>query len=357
MAVVIGSFVIMGLYSLYSISMRAYRLQDQTMEAWGHLRTGATQLKADLRSAAFNAPAQSDKEDWVFVLGASPIYAVAIDVDPDVPVASPAQNENVFPQRITLTGDFESHQTFTTSMVQGQDLVLQWGPTNGDETEFNRIFSPTNLVRIELYGVARQEQIIPIDSASYNGGNNPTVSLTASVQNIQGFGSGHEVTVLSRVRYRLQRDTKRDKESVKYDLIREKLDRSGLPVMGSWLVVAEYIVDLQVLDLCFNTTTPIPGSMQQLPVLITCYPTLSDLADSPHKLTVSGNNDSHLLRSLTFKLSARASYEDPIVMFSPRTSEVAPLRAFDIDPTMKGAARVVETASTTFFTSIQARRQ
>lgn len=356
-AIAVGSFVVLGIYSIYSVSMRTYRLQDQTVEAIAHLRTGMSQLKTDLRSTAFNAPAQSDKEDWVFVVGANPIFAFSIEVDQDLPVANPVANININPQRVTLTGDFEGHQTFTTSAVNGQEITLQWSPENGTEADFNRIFSKDHMLRIELYGQARQEQVIPINSADYRGGLNPTVRVAAPVQSMQGFGSGHEVGVLSTVRYRLVRDTKRDKESVKYDLIREKIDRFGLPVVGSWLVVAEYVVDMQFYDFCFNTTNPSSGTMEQTPIFHVCHATLADLKASAQHLDPKGTNDSHLLRSVSFKLSVRSPFEDAVVRHTPRASLNAPLKTYELDIQAEGAARVVESAAMVFLAGIQARRQ
>ncbi len=62
-------------------------------------------------------------------------------------------------------------------------------------------------------------------------------------------------------------------------------------------------------------------------------------------------------RSLTFKRAVRAPYEDSVVTFAPRPEVDGPLRAYELDPNLIGAARVVETAATVFLTGIQARRQ
>ena len=356
-AVLIGAFVIMALYAMYSISVRSYRVQDQALEAMSQLRAGTAQLRADLRSAAFNGPAQSEKEPWVFVLGGTSIYAVVIDVDPDVPVSEIGSNDNISPQRIALTGDFESHQLFQATMIAGQEVTLQWGPENGTKADFERIFVPSNQLRIESYGAARQEQYIPIVSANYNGGVNPKVTVQDAVQNVSGFGSGSEISVISTVRYRLERDTKRNAESVKYDLIREKLDPFGQPVQGSWLVVAEYVVDLQVFDLCFNESEPAVGTMEQLPIALTCYANLEKLESSFHSLENSNSNTAHKLRSLSVKLATRTIFEDEDIPFAPRESMNEPLRTYELDASLAGAARVYEAGFTVFMTSIQARRQ
>jgi len=356
-AVLVGAFVIMALYAMYSISVRTYRVQDQAMEALSQLRAGTSQLRADLRSAAFNAPAQSEKEPWAFVFGGVPLYAVVVDVDPEVPVSDIGSNDNISPQRITLTGDFDSHQLFQATMIAGQEVTLQWGPENGTKTDFERIFVSSNQLRIEMYGAARQEQYIPIVSANYNGGINPKITVQDAVQNISGFGSGSEVSVVSTIRYRLERDTKRNEESVKYDLIREKINPMGQPVQGSWLVVAEYVVDLQVFDLCFNESEPEAGTMEQLPIELVCYPTLEKLSSSFHSLDNNSNNTAHQLRAMSVKIATRTSFEDQDITFAPRDSINEPLRTYELDPSLAGAARVYEAPFTVFMTSIQSRRQ
>ena len=356
-AVLVGAFVIMALYAMYSISVRTYRVQDQALEAMSQLRAGTAQLRADLRSAAFNAPGQSEKEPWAFVLGGVPLYAVVVDVDPEVPVSEIGANDNISPQRITLTGDFDSHQLFQATMIAGQEVTLQWGPENGTKADFERIFVNSNQLRIETYGSARQEQYIPIVSANYNGGVNPKITVQDAVQNVSGFGSGSEVSVVSTVRYRLERDTKRSDESVKYDLIREKIDPMGQPVKGSWLVVAEYVVDMQVYDLCFNEAEPAAGTMEQLPISLVCYPTLEKLESSFHSLANNSNNTAHQLRSMSVKLATRTAFEDQDITFAPRESINQPLRTYELDPSLTGAARVYEAPFTVFMTSIQARRQ
>jgi prepilin-type N-terminal cleavage/methylation domain-containing protein len=356
-AVLVGAVVIMALYAMYSISVRSYRVQDQALEAMSQLRAGTTQLRADLRSAAFNAPSQSEKEPWVFVLGGASLYAVVVDVDPDVPVANIGENDNIVPQRITLTGDFDSHQLFQATMIAGQAVTLQWGPENGGKVDFDRIFVNSNQLRIETYGAARQEQYIPIVSANFNGGVNPTITVQDSVQNVNGFGSGSEVSVVSTIRYRLELDTRRNADSVKYDLIREKISPMGQAVKGSWLVVAEYVVDLQFFDLCFNESTPVVGTMEQLPIALVCYPTLEELSSSPHSLDNNSNNTAHQLRSVSVKLSTRTAFEDQDVSFASRDTINEPLRTYELDPSLAGAARVYEAPFTVFMTSIQARRQ
>ena len=48
-SVLVGAIVIMGVYSIYGVATRGYRIQDQALQAMSNLRTGLHQLRADLR--------------------------------------------------------------------------------------------------------------------------------------------------------------------------------------------------------------------------------------------------------------------------------------------------------------------
>jgi prepilin-type N-terminal cleavage/methylation domain-containing protein len=355
--VLVGSIVIAGVYSIYTESVRGYRVQNHALEGLGQLRMAVRQVRADLRSAGFNAPAQSNQENWVDVPVGLVLSAVAVDVDPDPQVPHPSSNQNIEPQRIRLMGDFFAHKTFTSEVVAGTTVTLPWDVSDGDEIAFHRIFNDRRMLRIETFGVARREQIIPIQSASFNGGVLPQITLQEPVSGISGFGGGHEVSVLGYVRYRLKRDMRRNNASLKWDLVREELDAKGNAVPGTALIVSEYVVDLQVYDVCLNVTPPEAGTMRQVPVAMQCFANLAALSASPYTLDGTASNASHLLRSMTVKISTRAPYEDEDLPFAPRGALDAPLNSFELEPEMKGAARVYEMASTVTLVSVQARRQ
>ncbi|MEZ4266279.1 MAG: prepilin-type N-terminal cleavage/methylation domain-containing protein [Myxococcota bacterium] len=365
-AVLVGTIVSAGIYLMYSQSTRGYRVQNQTLDALGQLRTAGRQIRADLRSAGFNSPVQSAIEAWVVPPAGQTLTAVMVATDPDTPVALPTPNANIAPQQIRILGDFWSQRTYTAQDINGTNVQIEWDPTprsaggDGDEDDFNRIFQPNRMLRIEGYGVARREEIIEIASATWNGGGADvlqTVTLNNAVATVGGFGSGSEISVIGYRRYRLVNDVRRDTSSLKYDLVREDLDPTGAVVDGSALILAENIVDLQVYDFCLNVTAPDPGTMQQVPVQIQCFATLADLEASGRTLDTTATNASHLLRSMTVKVSARTPFEDESVPFAPRGDVDEPLRAFELDENAPGSARVFEVGIMTALTSIQARRQ
>ena len=366
-AAVLAGVIMLGVYSMYNSSVRGYRVQTQQLDALGQLRMGVRQIRADLRSAGFNAPAQSSVETWVETPVGLVVSAVAVETDPNAPIIAAEQNKHIQPQQIRILGDFYSHRTYTAELLNNTVVTLRWTADDGDQAAFDRIFRDTRLLRVETFGTSRREQVIPISSASYNGGNQPTVTLTEPLQDIQGFGTGSEVSVLGYVRYRLKKDTRRNAESSKVDLIREDLDPFGNSVPGSALIIAEYVVDLQVYDMCFNVTQPEAGTMRQVPVQVECVTDLGTLTSfesfyagfygSSLSLKADDSNQSHLLRGMTVRLSVRTPFEDEEVQFLSKQTLNEPLRVYDLDPEMDGAARVTEMAATIALTSIQARRQ
>jgi len=367
-AVVIASVVMLGVYSMYTSSVRGYRAQGQQLDSLGQLRMATRQIKADLRNAGYNAPGQSNAEAWVETPAGLVVSAVAVEEDPDAPVIAKELNKLIIPQRIRILGDFFSHRTYTAERVAGQTVTLRWDQAvDGSLAEFERIFNTRRMLRVETFGEARREQVIPIASASYNGGFSPTVTLTDPVQNMNGFGTGSEVSVLGYVRYRLKRDTRRDADGGKVDLIREELTPEGTAIAGTALIIAEYVVDLQVYDFCFNVTKPEEGTMRQTPVQIECIEDLGTLTSfegffagfygSSLSLRADDSNQSHLLRSLTVRMSTRTPFENEDIPFLAKEEINQPLRTYEVEPEMDGSARVTELAAMVILISIQARRQ
>jgi prepilin-type N-terminal cleavage/methylation domain-containing protein len=360
-AVLVGTIVVAGIYLLYSQSVKAYRVQNQSLDAIGQLRAAMHQMRTDLRSAGYNAPCQTDMEPWVTTPPGMVLSAVAVESDPAVPVMLPGVNKSIAPQQVRMLGDFWSHRTYITEAVAGQTVTLRWGPEDGDEDEFNRVFNSRRLLRIETYGVIREEQLLPIATADFAGGFNPSVTLANVVQGIGGFGTGNEVSVVGYIRYRLKRDTRRATDSLKIDLVREELLPNGALADGTALIIAENVVDLQIYDVCMNTNALQAGTMIQLPIVpgasLQCFPTMPLLGAAGRSLAPNGGNESHLLRSMTIKLAARTPYEDPDIPFAPRDTINEPLRAYELDVELPGAARVFELAAMTTLTSIQSRRQ
>lgn len=359
--ILLSAIVVGGVYAMYTVSVQAYRTQDHAIEAQSNLRRGLAQLRIDLRSAAFNAPANSDAEPWVEVVGITDILtAVQVEVDPNTPVHEDGINDAIAPQMLTLLGSYDSQLVFRTLRIDNDKVTIEWDQTEWRQADFDRVFNTNNLARLEFYGAAKNEQFIPIASveAFDPSSATQTFTLASAPQDIEklGLGAGHEVSIAGYVRYRLQQDTKRDADSAKYDLIRERLDPRGNAVAGSWLTIAEYVVDLQFYDLCYNEAAPISETTLTNTVTLQCYPTLAGAQAGGQGLDPGVNNASPRLRSLKVKLATRSPFEDPNMPFSARANVDVPLRAYEVTPEIFGAARVFEATATVFMTSLQARR-
>ncbi len=357
----VGAIVIAGVYSMYTISTKTYRIQNESLDALGQLRSAHKQLRADLRSAGYNSPGHTGVEGWVTTAGGAVYTALAVDHDDDPQVANPASNTGTNPHRLRILGDFWSQQTYRTASVTGATVTLEWDvATHGDQAEFERIFDPYGrdshrILRLETYGVARQEQFIPIATADFGTGANPTITLAQDPVGISGFGGGNEVSITGYVRYELGLDA----TGLKSDLFRVELLADGdTEIAESRLVIAEYIVDMQIYDVIVNRTIPEIGTMRQVPVDLYHMGTSVEWdAEYPLAPDDPANNFSHHVRSLTVKLSARTPHEDEGVPFAARIAQDAPLHAYELDPGLPGAARVFELASVTALTAIVARRQ
>ncbi len=354
--VLVGSIVIAGVYMMYTTSARGYRAQNHALDAIGQIRMGLKQIKADLRSAGFNAPAQSLQEAWVSVPSGDVLSAIAIDVDPTSPVIEPSQNTNIAPQRLRILGDFWSQRSYVVELVGGAVVTLRWDvAVDGEVEEFDRIFVTGRLLRLEAYGSARTEEFIAITDSAFNAGLNPTVTVAQAPGTISGLGTGTEASVLGYVQYSLK-DTG-STSGLKLDLVREELDITGAAVPNTGLVVAENIVDLQFYDLCMNTAAIEAGTMRQVPVSLACFQNLAGLQAAGRSLAADGTNQSELLRGVTVKMASRASHEEEDLLFAQRDTIDEPLRAYDLAPDVPGAARVFEMASAVALISVQARRQ
>lgn len=368
-AVLVGAIVVAGIYMMYSVSAKGYRIQGQTLDALGQLRTAVHQIRADLRSAGFNAPSQSAIEPWVTTAPNVVLSAVAVEDDEvSATVHEPTVNTDIDPQTLRILGDFWAHRSYQSARIVDNGatstVTLEWvqgdppsDTVHGNEAEFARIFTTSRFLRVEPFGVARAEYVFRIVSADFAAGV-PTVTVNGGIP-VTGFGAGAEVTVLGYVRYRLRHATEYDPNSSKYDLVREEVDASTGNGLGA-LTVAEYVVDFRLYDLCFNTRdfNEVGVSTRQTPVQIDCRRDVLALDDAPPiSLGEDDGNESHLLRALTVKIAARTPNEDPDVLFVQRTDSDQPLHAYDLDPDLPGAARVFEMAATTVLTGVQSRRE
>ncbi|NUN14946.1 MAG: prepilin-type N-terminal cleavage/methylation domain-containing protein [Myxococcales bacterium] len=359
LALAIAFIVIAAIYVLYQTSVRGYRVQSQIVDMQTQLRFGIDHLKSDLRRAGHMATANNRTDSSICWAPANVnLYAFSLERGEGF-VANAAQNINIFPSAITLFGDFFSPQGlgFDAVEISGNVVQLALSPTvvSMSQNEFETVFRPgIRWLRVEnVDGV--NYWYAAIDSVNY-ADRQITLQQSPGVGpcNPSAFGL-RNIAPVGWIRYRLAEDTRtadlvgevaQQQLFGKTDLIREEVDISGDSVANTQLVIAEYAVDLQFYDFGFDTA--IAGS----PAQITVLPLVSDVVSSDGATGFLSPLDEFAtperLRFLTVKLSVRSPVEEEELIFQTRqvgnsdavSAEFAPIRTFELNPDLVGAARV-----------------
>lgn len=341
----VSMILIVSVYSIYSISARGFRVQEQTMGAMQQARFGLGQLQRDISSAGFLATPNSRADSNVCPKPSE--YLPGIVFATGGAVANVTSNTNVYPQQITLLGAFWNPTLYFTRKITGNQVVLQGAedgaPFPQTREEFDQIFKPKRFLRI--VNADQFETYVPIASADYD---NRQITLTtiapvASPPNycgVQGFGVGLEVNVVGVIRYTLQADPS---ETGKVDLVRQELDGTNASLDAlmtqSTVRIAEYVADLQFFDFVVDVDRTRRMPVQQQ------YATLDDIVSSSgQQLDLTGNARPQDLRFVTVKLTTRTRDEDESRVFIPRTGVDKPLDQYEVDAAMKGAAGTVSLA-------------
>jgi len=369
-ALAVGAIVMAGVYIIFQRSSSAFRAQMQAQRMNDHLRGALAHLKADLKKAAFLATPNSAVDPNVCPLD-EPLQGLALELsqlgsgDEYDPVANLLNNTNVQPLAITLLGPYQTTRVFRTAGVVGNQVTLLTADSlevranyPGSQAEFDALFKAGRLLK--LVNQDQREMYVTITGADFGTG---AITVDPGLQpatannscGYQADGSRMEVVLLSFVRYRVGRDVRDGAPREKTDLIREELRLSGhdlLRVDGSPLHVAEYVVDLMLYDFVFDQGTPGAPSLQH----VATYDQGNVLnGDGSGRLERSAGATPEKLRFVTVKVSTRTPDEDPGTAFFPRRQLFAPLRLYDANRLMNGAASVESLASRVELTTFRQR--
>jgi len=369
-ALVIGVIVMIGVFVVFQTSSAAFRSQNQTQRMNDELRGALMHLKADLKKAAFLSTPNS-AIDPTACLASEPLQALALELSPvntgDAMSSVAVESSNAFiqPMALQLLGPYPTTRTFRTAGVAGNQVTLLTADTletranyPATQAEFEALFQPGRLLKI--VNQDQLEMYVSVQDASFTNG---AITIDQALQpatadNACGYeadGSRMEVVLLSIVRYRLGTDLRVGAPPSKTDLIREEMRFSGhslVPVDGTQLRVAEYVVDLMLYDFLFDVGTP--GAPNLL-----YYPTYEQgnvlQGDGTGKLERGTAAVPEKLRFVTIKVSARTPEEDPALAFSRRSQLFGPLRTYEVLPTMTGAAAVESLATRVELTTFRQR--
>lgn len=347
MAVLVASFLIGLVYSVYIRASKTFRVQNMILEMQSQARFGLEHLRNDFANAGFGGTVNSAID--TNLCQPPPVVIRALTVKRSVGVV-PNSGDNKFiePLEFTLFGDYSGGgNTYFTESVIGNTIKLQDFTSTGlTEAEFDKMFSPDNNSRyVRLLDKEQYEIIRPIVSSSFG-----SRSITVGAPGIpersgtlacgrQGFGEGLEVNSAHFIRYRMKPDNRAGAAADKVDLVREEIQIDGkTPVKGSALIIAEHVVDLTGYDWAFDDD------------VLGTTPTISFIRDNTAGTIVNGSDAGVLgvtgskvqnLRFVTLKLTVRTADEDPDMGFRARASKTAPIHTFDITPGLEGSARTL----------------
>lgn len=363
-AMLLAVMVMIGVFMIFQRSSRGFEVHQQSIRLYDNVRAGLTHLKNDIKKAAFlstpNSALDNNACQTPATLRAFSIAPSVVDASDDTSVALYTSNRNIQPLSITMLGPYATTRVFRTqsmSVGTGQQLSLLQTDTAsltanypGSQAEFDALFTAGRLLKV--VNRDQYELYFTIRAADFGSATitleEPVVRATAN--NPCGFysdGSLLEVVVLSFVRYRIAVDDRPGAPANKTDLIREEMRLLGgnpSPVDGTDLHLASYAVDLMLYDFIFDVGAPGNPDLRH-------YPTYNDGAVLVGNGFGNGllewgpNATTEDLRFVTIKLSVRTAREDGGLTFSPRANLFGPLRRFEADNFMLGAARVESMAT------------
>lgn len=369
-ALAIGVIVMIGVFIVFQRSTGAFRVQGQVQRMNDSLRGALRHVKADLKKAGFLATPNS-AVDPNACPAPEPLHALSLELpeistgDEMSTVVKDTNNVNLRPLALVLLGPYHTTRTFRTDGVAGNQVTLMTAdnlevranyPASADE--FDSLFETGRILKV--VNQDQREMYASIQSAAFNTG---VITLdqtleAATASNPCGYqadGARMEVVLLSYVRYRVGRDVRPRAPRAKTDLIREELRFVGpdlVPVAGSQLHVAEYVVDLMLYDFVFDVGKP--GAPDLL-----YYPTYEEgnvlNGDGSGKLERGTGGLPEKLRFVTVKVSARTTEEDTDSAFFSRRQPFGPLRFYEVDAGMDGSALVESLASRVELTTFRQR--
>lgn len=242
----------------------------------------------------------------------------AVTIEEKGSAAAQNPDNGLFPDRITLSGSFDTSEVFPVRTIQpgggGQVVYLETANLQIARTckecgiaacqpTFERIFKQNRIVRIltpsgsEIFGI--------IDGVIF-GGNQVAIKLqpTPTVPQVAANPRGYEgdcnycqLSVLSVVRYELQSLAGHPQygplvapisaavtgDAARTELTRVELDKDGLPIADTLELVSEFAVDLKFgisfVDAATTAVTDVPPPIPDNPLI---YSTLPERIRSVH---------------------------------------------------------------------------
>jgi len=367
-AALVASILMIMVYQVYIRAAKSYRVQNMALEMQAQVRFGLEHLRRDVANAGFGGTTNSVLDSNLCMRPPVQIRALRLKKD-DGAFDTNTANANIRPMSITLFGDYSGNgRSFRTASVSGSVITLSRGdssiPNNPDDfqkqvtkAEFDLMFKGSGTRYVRLVDKEQFELLVPVASADYTTGTittETTLPVRSGTQTcgVSGFGEGMEINSAHFIRYRITKDTRKGAAAGKFDLVRQDIKNDGItPLQGSKLVIAEYAIDMYAYDFVFdNDQTGKTPTLQ-------FFPQPNELIINPAGAGMLGNDSIRVqdLRMLTLKLTVRTSMEDPDKMNQPRTAVGKPIHTYDVDTTLRGAARTMTFSSKVMLNTLALR--
>ncbi len=349
-ALTAGLIAIGAIYSISASSSRHFHEQQRISQTQMALRMAMGRLTRDIARAGFGgSPSTRAELNAGMTCGRAPagghFNAVTFFNDRDTAVLPNAAVNGVEADRIRLVGNYATPELYRAMPASATSLIVQtqWqafrrsfgvpGSTY-DPDAFEEVFRPGRTLHIQTIG---GQHFYPRITGS--------VGATRTVNFTPSFLCGGEqmnmamVAPLSRLEYRVVDATDPDSnldtlfQNAAIDnrrglrnaiLIRQELDENNDPIPNTEQVVLEYVANVDygfVVDTQIVSGNPPTFALEQ-------GATTPNVSNSPHRI-----------RSVIVNLSARTADHDPSFPFvTPLPG--APLTRYQVDPALRGAARV-----------------
>jgi prepilin-type N-terminal cleavage/methylation domain-containing protein len=345
-----------GLMLLYSRSISGIQVQDRYLTMQRQLRFGMETLKKDLRLAGFLATPNSAIDANLCPKPTNTLRSVTVrSFDGDIYL--PSSNPHVFPDSLTLFGDFSGGLVFSTENIQGSTVTLiDDGSLPNSVESWAEVFQNHRFLRITTND--QYEMIISIQGSDFQSktiklSETPPIVSPPQMCGIEGYGVGYYVNLAYYVRYRIMDDPRTGAAADSTVLVREELATNAITAIPTTrMIVASNVVDMQFYDFVFDTDlTGLDPNMTFAPNLTSNVGS----ATAAELLGIAQGAAPQDLRAITVKLTARSPREDPDYMHVKRVKEHSPLNSYDLNGDLTGSCRCISAATRVQLRSLTAR--
>lgn len=365
-ALVAGALAIGSIYYVSAASSHHFHEQQRVAQAQMGLRMALEQIRRDISRAGFLGTPNSRREQTCFA-SAGQVQAVELLDNRDGDIVDPAGVNGVEADILRMTGNYITSDAYLATGLSGtgDTLFLQrnWQAfrrTFGaadlgefDEEAFNDVFREGRFVHIETrQGKHFFSRVVGTIASQAAVRINPALPIGGHC--VVGLADGATIAPLTRVEYRVVDPSTVSElsrlasgsEAIGVNgpvLMRQELEiGSATAIPNTQRVVAEYVAHFDV-DFVLDDAVATGAA----PALV-----LYEDADAEDELAPTANP--HHVRSAIVNLWVRSSREDPrFVVTDPSLSTRLP--AFDVDPTVPGAARVRRATAEVFMPNVAHR--